>query len=314
MSNPQHYKRPWYLINSHLESAVPYWQYEIYRLPYERERLELSDGDFLDLDWIRSGSDRLIVMSHAMEGNSRDYFIERSARYFSERGYDILIWNFRGCSKELNRLPRLYHAGDFPDLHAVIEHGCTSKIYERVFLFGFSMGGVTTYNYLGNDHVHSAVTGAISFSTPLDLEETARRLRKGLGKVYGNAFLKKMKKRIRRKAEQHPDLFDLSDLDHIQSIEELQREYTMKFHGFSSIEEAYGRLAFNSHVEQIKLPLLFISSTNDPVLGPNSYRIPAINKLESDFSKHGGHLGFSIPGSDHSWLELRSEKFLEKFK
>ena len=313
MSNPLHYKRPWYLINGHLESAVPYWRYPIYRLPYQRERLELADGDFLDLDWVRSGGSKLIVMSHAMEGNTRDYFIERSARYFSERGYDVLLWNFRGCGKELNRLPRLYHAGDFQDLHAVVEYGMAAGTYTQVFLFGFSMGAVTSYNYLRSEILHESVTAALLFSAPLDLKETAGKLQKGLGKVYGNAFLQKMKRRIKRKAIQHPGLFDLSHIDKVRSIEALQEQYTMKLHGFSSLQEAYSTLSLGSNPADFKVPMMLISAQNDPVLGANSYKVPHSTNLLTVFPKRGGHLGFSLIGVDHSWLELRAERFLKRF-
>jgi predicted alpha/beta-fold hydrolase len=39
---------------------------------YQRERMELADGDFLDLDWLPSGSCRLALLSHGLEGSSRD--------------------------------------------------------------------------------------------------------------------------------------------------------------------------------------------------------------------------------------------------
>jgi predicted alpha/beta-fold hydrolase len=96
---------------------------------YLRERLELSDGDFLDLDWMSEKRDQLVIITHGLEGNSERHYSKGVARYFFQRGWDALAWNCRGCSGEMNRLPRFYHHGATEDLSAVIEHAIQKKIY-----------------------------------------------------------------------------------------------------------------------------------------------------------------------------------------
>ena len=47
---------PWPLRNGHLQTILPAilrWRTNV---AYQRERLELDDGDFLDLDWLPSGA------------------------------------------------------------------------------------------------------------------------------------------------------------------------------------------------------------------------------------------------------------------
>ncbi len=79
---------PWYFINGHFETIVPSLFYEVEGVNYERERLELMDGDFLDLDWLKRGNRRLMVLSHGLEGSSDRHYIKRPAKYFSEKGWD----------------------------------------------------------------------------------------------------------------------------------------------------------------------------------------------------------------------------------
>lgn len=312
MINQEQYKRPWYLFNGHLESIIPYKTYKIYEVPYERARIELADGDFLDVDWVKGGNEKLLVISHALEGNSRDYFVERAAKYFAASGYDVLMWHFRGCSKEMNRLPRFYHTGDTADLEAVISYGLASSSYKNLFLLGFSMGGTTVINYLGSSEKSTKiVTRAAVFSTPLDLQETSERLSKGFNRIYGLSFMKKWKRRIRRKAEQYPALFDLSQVSSCKTLDELHDRFTVRLHGYDSIQQYYQQNSSSQFLDTVQTPLLIANAENDPLLGPKSYAKIDARNVQQVTAKKGGHLGFSLKKKPYSWMELITEDFFE---
>jgi uncharacterized protein len=311
MKSSSYHNRPWYLFNGHLESIIPYKTYKIYSIPYERERIELSDGDFIDVDWVRSGVDRLIVISHAFEGNSRDYFVERAAKYFHQRGYDILMWHFRSCSKEMNRLPRFYHIGDTADLDTVIAHGQQAGNYKQVFLLGYSMGGATVVNYLANEALKSnhLITAAAVFSVPLDLQETSDRLFSGISRIYGNSFLTKWKRKIVRKAETFPELFDLQLVKKAKTLDQLHEQLTIQLHGYQTMADYYSENAGAQFLPHIKHPLLIVNAKNDPLLGANSFPTIDSQFVTLEYPNTGGHLGFSLANEAHSWMELRAEEF-----
>ena len=110
------------------------------RATFIRERLELPDGDFLDLDWLRrGGAPRVAILAHGLEGSSTQTYIRGMASTLAAAGWDVLAWNFRGCSGEPNRLPRAYHSGETEDLRAVITR--TAAEYPALALAGFSLGG-----------------------------------------------------------------------------------------------------------------------------------------------------------------------------
>jgi len=303
------YKRPWYLFNGHLESYVPLKRFKIYQIAYKRERLELEDGDFLDLDWIRNSNDKLLILSHAFEGNSRDYFVERAASYFSKRGYDILMWHYRSCSKELNRLPRFYDIGDLEDLNAVIQHG--KGDYQKVFLIGFSLSGATVINYLASDLNDSSVTKSAVFSTPLDLKETSGIMNHGFKKIYQKDFLRKWKNKVKRKAVQFPGLFNLDKLDAYKSLEQFHSQFTIKVQGYQSMSEYYQKNSSLRFLEEVKTPMLLLNAKNDPILGENSYPIIQNGLVQSEYPKHGGHLGFSYHNKPYSWMEEAMERWID---
>ena len=113
---------PFYQFNGHLQTIIPGIFRKVKGVNYDRERLELSDGDFLDLDWIRKGNKNIVLLSHGLEGDSDRQYILGAAKYFSQNGWDVLAWNCRSCSGEMNRNPRLYHHGDIEDIGTVVNH------------------------------------------------------------------------------------------------------------------------------------------------------------------------------------------------
>ncbi|KAG1647866.1 putative esterase YheT [Nymphon striatum] len=84
----------------------------------KRERIELPDGDFLDLDWSFSTiqTQKAVILIHGLEGNAQRAYIAGSAKVFNANGYDACAINLRTCSGEMNRLFRSYHSGATEDL------------------------------------------------------------------------------------------------------------------------------------------------------------------------------------------------------
>ena len=99
-------KKPWYFLNGHLETIIPSIFNKVEGISYMRERMDLVDGDFLDLDWLKNDNKRLMIISHGMEGSTERHYVMRAAKFFHHKGWDILAWNNRGCGGEINRRPK----------------------------------------------------------------------------------------------------------------------------------------------------------------------------------------------------------------
>ena len=90
---------PWPLRNGHLQTILPAilrWRTNV---AYQRERLELDDGDFLDLDWLPSGSRRLAVLSHGLEGSSRDAVMRGMAAALAPGGMGCACVELSGLQR-----------------------------------------------------------------------------------------------------------------------------------------------------------------------------------------------------------------------
>ena len=330
-----HFRPPWWLRGGHLQTLWPAVGRRVPFDPYQRERLELIDGDFLDLDWSRSASapasrlsqrnNRVVIVSHGLEGNSQRTYIRGCVRALNRRGWDVVAWNFRGCSGEPNRLPRAYHSGEIEDLSAVIAHVINKGAYERVALAGFSLGGNMTLRLLGalGGHAKShRIFGAVVFSVPCDLKSAAEKMSRRSAQPYLKSFLRTMNRKAALTAARFPECFprQLSEQEwlKIRTFREFDDQFTAPLHGFRDAEDYWATSSSKLILGQITVPTLILNARNDPFLAPSCF--PFADAILSpavwlEVPADGGHVGF-CPAGDQTeyWHETRAAEFLERLR
>src|SRR3990167_7889314 len=116
------FKPAWWLPNSHLQTLWPaICRRRIKNLRIERERINLPDGDFIDLDWIgREESGPLVLILHGLEGSIKSHYATGMLRTISQQSWRGVFMHFRGCSCEPNRLVRGYHSGETRDVSYIV--------------------------------------------------------------------------------------------------------------------------------------------------------------------------------------------------
>lgn len=310
---PSKFAPPPWLRNGHLQtilSAVwPGGGPLVSRV--EPERLELLDGDFLDLAWMRGGNRQVVILSHGLEGNADAAYIRRLSGAALRVGWDALAWNFRGCGRETNRLLRFYHSGETEDLGAVIAHA--AERYDAVALLGISLGGNVTLKYLGEAPPHPAVRGAVAISAPVDLESSARELdRQPLNRIYLRRFIKTLVAKVRSKAVAFPDRLDLTGIKRVATFQEFDDRYTAPIHGFRDAADYWARSSSRQFLSRINVPTLLLNARDDPFLPAPCFpfdEASASASLSLEAPAHGGHVGFwdTLGGG---WLERRVGEFL----
>lgn len=306
-------KSPWYLFNPHLETIIPSLFYKVNGIENERERLELIDGDFLDIDWIKGGNKRLMVLSHGLEGSSDRHYIQRPAKYFSKMGWDILAWNNRSCSGEMNRLPRFYHHGATEDIGAVIDRGL-SEGYDEVILMGYSMGAGMQQKYLGERKIDERIKGAISFSVPCNVKDSALQLRLKENQKYERRFISKLKEKIITKSRLME--MDTEGIDDVKTFQQFDEKFTLKlFPGFRDTDDFYSKITSDQYLDKITVPVLIVNAKNDPMLGDKCYPIEVAEKsdyIHLEMPEKGGHVGFTLTNKEFSYMEYVAEKFISE--
>jgi predicted alpha/beta-fold hydrolase len=307
------YRAPRLLRSGHLQTVLPLLLPRRYLPWQEEERLELPDGDFLDLHWRRAGSQRLAILTHGLEGSSEAIYIRGMAATLAEAGWDVLAWNFRGCGPESNRLPRSYHSGESDDLREVIAHAAGA--YSAVALVGFSLGGNITLKYLGEAVPHPAVTAAVAISAPVDLASSAALLDSRRGnRVYLRRFLRTLVLKMEAKARSFPEQIMVAGARDIRTIKEFDDRFTAPLHGFRDADDYWARASSLPHLAKIRKPALLLNALDDPLLGAPCFPEEAARGsefLHLEMPRHGGHVGFlDFADGLRPWHERRAVAFL----
>lgn len=305
---------PFFYLNGHFETVIPSISRKIEGVKYQRERIDTPDDDFLDIDWIRSGNKKLLVISHGLEGNSDRHYVAGLAKLFNQNGWDILAWNNRTCGGEMNRQKILYHHAASYDLRTVIEHANKKFDYQAISLVGISMGGGQTLRYLGERdfRIPSNLKKAVAISAPCSLIESAKTLDLAINKVYANKFLTRLRAKIKQKAAQFPEI-DIKGIDEIKTLKEFDDRYSGPIHGFKGAKEFYEFCDPFPFIKQIQVPVLLLNALNDPLLQGDCYPYAlaeAMPNLFLETPKRGGHVGFIMPRNEFAYSELRALKFL----
>lgn len=281
--------------------------------------MELSDGDFVDLDTsLRRGrerSDTCLLVLHGLEGSSQAPYVKSLEKALGRSTWDFVAMNMRGCSDELNRALRFYHSGETGDLGEVLEY--LGKRYERIFLFGFSLGGNVVLKYVGEapEAVHSRVIGAVAVSAPVDLEGSALKIGERDNRLYMRRFIRLLSQKVEAKAQVYPEELDAAGVRDMRSFTAFDGRYTAPLNGFASAEDYWRRCSALNWLADIRVPSLLINARNDPFLSeacfPESIA-RASSALYSVFPDRGGHVGFPAwRKSGRAWHEAVALDFLE---
>lgn len=308
------YKRPFGFFSGHWETIYPALFRKVYDLvPPQRERITTPDGDFLDLDWWKSGNSRILILQHGLEGSSDRPYILGMARHFLKNSYDVLAWNFRGCSGAMNRKARFYHSGATDDLQTVVDQA--GKEYEDITLIGFSLGGNLTLKYLGEKSRDSRIKRAIAISAPLDLDTGADNLKRAENRLYELRFLKNLRKKVIEKSQLIPGKISTQLLSKVKSLRDFDEYYTAPLHGFASARDYYQQCSSKFFLPGIQIPTLILNAVNDPLLSRESFDANLVNGLQNVFMEtttHGGHVGFVDRNRNGVyWSEKRALEFCE---
>lgn len=319
------YSPAWWIPGGHLQTL---WG-KLFRrqlpAPTVLERWDTPDGDFVELHRLRAepGAPRLLLL-HGLEGTVRSHYAQGLLNEAARRGWGADLLIFRSCGTEMNRTRRFYHSGETTDTAFVLERISREFPGSLLALAGVSLGGNVLLKFLGEkgSDLPPRLTAAAAISVPFDLSRSARRINRGLSRLYQRFFLNSLRRKAQEKAERFPDLAPANGIAGLRTLEDFDNLITGPLHGFKDARDYYERSSSLPWLKRIKVNTLLLSAIDDPMLPPEvldeareiATRNPA---LHLEFVDRGGHAGFiagSVPWRPFYYAEFRvGEFFAEQF-
>ena len=315
------YSAPRWLPNRHLMTIYAALARIPRRVPLYRERWELPDGDFLDVDRMTGATPNapMVIVCHGLEGSSRAGYVRGVLAGLHTRGLAACAINFRSCSGTPNRLKRFYHSGETGDLAYAVDKLSAERPDRALALVGFSLGGNVVTKFLGEtgSAVPSAIRVGAVVSVPFDLAGCAVAL-DGPGLpayLYRERFLRKLKPKALEKAARFPGLLDVERVKSVKLLRAFDDAATAPLHGFADAAEYYARSSSRNVLSTIARPLLVLSSEDDPFIPKETLPLEALRKnphITLELHADGGHVGFLAgpPWRPNRYAEERVVEFV----
>ena len=315
MNTPPRYRAPAWLPGGNLQTLYPALLAPRPRVRYRRQRWDTPDSDFIDLDWIENQDSGLeiadqerplLVLFHGLEGSSNSHYARALMHAARQRGWQGVVVHFRGCSGEINRLPRAYHSGDSTEIDWILRRLRTLHGDGPLFAVGVSLGGNALLKWLGEqgEAAHAVVQRAAAISAPIDLHAAGNALEQGFNMVYTKNFLATMKRKSLAKLHVHPGLFDETRLRATRTLREFDDLITSRLHGYDGVDDYYTRASSKPHLVRIAVPTLLLNARNDPFLPgttlPDPVQLSAA--VTAAFPDQGGHVGFPDDKGTLTWM------------
>ena len=264
------------------------------------ERLELDDGDFLDLahgrtDRASGDAPRaLVCLFHGLAGGLDSAYARGAFGALSRRGLQPLLMHWRGCSGEPNRLVRSYHSGATDDVERIARLARERHPGLPVIGLGFSLGANALLKHLGESGEGCAFDAAFAVCPPLVLAVGAAKLDTGAARGYRGHLLALMRAQHEAKRARHPEL-DLPPappaLDTFRTFDDA---LTAPLHGFDGVDDYYARCSARRYLPAIRRPVRILCAADDPFFTPAI--LPEPDELAPgtvlEVAGHGGHVGF----------------------
>jgi predicted alpha/beta-fold hydrolase len=319
------YKAPFWLPGGHLQTIVASLFSKGAEVNYRRERWELNDGDFIDVDWADAKTDLtqhkkpVIVIFHGLEGNSQSQYAKSLISAALAKGWQGVVIHFRGCSGEANRLPRTYYAGDSVEINTMLARVRATYPDNPIYAVGYSLGGNALLKWLGELSTQSMlnISKAVAVSAPIDLQASAVSLDNGLNRIlYTPMFVDSLRPKALAMSKRFPGLLDDTRIQRAKTIHDIDNAVTSVLYGAKNATDYYQQNASKPYLKNITLPTLIINAKNDPFM-PAVYLPTAADVSASvtlGYEEEGGHVGFYTAGisNQHGWLPSRIIEFLEE--
>ena len=197
--------------------ASAFWPRAFPRLPAATNRLfEVEQGTRVrgDCNWQQDRRARsTLVLLHGLEGSSDSGYMRGCAEKAFAAGFNVVRMNQRNCGGTEHLTPTLYHSGRSADLRAVLAELVSATGWAR--FFSRAIDGRKLVLKMAGEFGSKApeeLRGIAAVNPCFDLAACVDALGEARNFVYSRHFVRKLKRRMRRKAQLFGGIYSLDQL------------------------------------------------------------------------------------------------------
>ncbi len=315
MGDSNRFQPAWWCRGAHMQTLWPTLFRHGPRVSLNCERLDLPDGDFIDLHWTQNRSGPIVIILHGLEGCSNSTYVQALLKTLQSQHFRGVVMHFRGCSGTPNRLARSYHSGDTEDFGHLVMTLRQREPDTPLMAVGYSLGGNVLLKWLGETGKQAQLDAAVAVSVPFLLAQAADRVNEGFSRIYQWRLLNSMRRGIRRKRRRMELPIRITNLSRLRNFRDFDENVTAPLHGFRDAEHYYAVASSRQYLKSIEVSTLILHARDDPFI--TEAAIPHEEELsphiELEVYPHGGHVGFVSgrwPWRARYWLEERVLEYL----
>jgi abhydrolase domain-containing protein 1/3 len=299
------------VLRSAVQNSVP--------VQYRREVVTLRDGGKVALDWAigdftTNKSTPILLILPGLTGSSYWNYVTHLAQDGLTTGYRSVVMNQRGIASIPMGTAKSYCATSTDDLRDVVECVVSSFPQAPIVGIGVSIGGIILTKYLCDYKGDEKLSCVVTLCSPWDMFATSWALNTFPSKQLYNQYLcgelKKLALRHREEFDPNELPFDVNSqaFEEMNTIQDFDRMITIRFHGYSSVEEYYRDGSNAARVSQLSKPLIAINTADDPFIPVWSLPVSSFQdnpNVVLIVPSRGGHFGFleGISLDKPTWMD-----------
>ncbi|XP_016457909.1 embryogenesis-associated protein EMB8-like isoform X1 [Nicotiana tabacum] len=322
---------PW-LCSPHIQTAFLQFFGRAPVCNYRRQIFRTSDGGTIALDWLTNADVKkpaverfdgfhsddkgpIMVVIPGLTSDSDSAYIKHLAFKMAKSGWNVVVSNHRGLGGVSITSDCFYNAGWTEDARKVIDHLHTQYPQTPLFVVGTSIGANVLVKYLGEEGVNTAIVGAAAICSPWDLLIGDRFIKRRLvQRFYDRALSIGLKDYAKLHQTTWSRLADWEGIAKSRSIRDFDHHATRILANLETVDTYYRKASCTSYIGNVMVPLLCISSLDDPVCTREA--IPwdecrANKNIVLATTHHGGHLAYfeGITAKSLWWVRAVEEYF-----
>ncbi|XP_073028591.1 embryogenesis-associated protein EMB8-like [Primulina eburnea] len=322
---------PW-LCSPHLQTLFIHYLGNPPFVNYRRQLFITSDGGTIALDWVKNpevkklviqennevqqdNKNPLIIIIPGLTSDSDSAYVKHLAFKMAKHDWDVVVTNHRGLGGVSITSDCFYSAGWTEDVRKIIDHLHCQFPEAPLFVIGTSIGANILVKYLGEDGVNVPIIGAAAVCSPWDPLICDRFMnRRLIQRFYNKALAIGLKDYANLHEAVLSRLSNWEGVKKSRSVRDFDDCATRVLGNFETVDTYYRRCASANFVGSVAVPLLCISSLDDPVC--TSEAIPRDEcRLNSNIvlatTQHGGHLPYfeGLTAKSVWWVRAVEEFF-----